>query len=926
MNDQLKMASGKTGGTVECLGMTFPSEDARREHFLGLLAEKLKDPAFRNQEGFPQGSDEAILAMSDPPYYTACPNPFLTEVLEQLTSHSNDDDTLRASEPFAGDVSEGKSDPIYGAHTYHTKVPPKAIARYILHYTKPGDLVLDGFAGTGMTGVAAQLCGDEKAILEMGYKIGKNGAISQRETENDGAVWREFSNLGARMPILNDLSPIATFISNNYGQLSSAGEFVEEAKDVIRLLEDELSWVYERNGHRVLNGIWSDVFFCPICSGEIVYWEAAVDNDQITKSFSCPHCGGTVGKSASKSDGAVKLDRAYETNMDPYLSSVIKLPKMVLVEETIKRDSKSQRIVVDHESYREISQKIRELSPLSSVPVSKFEPGRQTNKLINGSGISYVHHMYTDRALYVYGRLWQIELSTPQFTSFFRFCLTGINNYISKKQGFFGGGGGVAGTLFTPSIHLERNIFDVLRRKLDGIARISRKSARRGFVTTQSADAISNIPNGSIDYIFVDPPFGENFQYAELNSFAEAWLNVSTYTAKDCVMNYVHEKDLLFYMRSMKGAFSEFYRVLKPGRWMTVEFSNTQASVWNSIQAGLQEAGFIVANVAALDKQQGSFNAVTNTTSVKQDLVISAYKPSAGLEDRFKQTGGNIENVWDFVRTHLSYLPAVRFKSGNLDFIVERDPRIIFDRLISWFIRHNSPVPISAHEFQAGLERHFITRDGMVFLPDQISHYERKRAQASQTPQLELFVSDERSAIDWLTDFLRKRPSTRQELHTEFTSQLGAGWRKHEEKPELLALLTDNFLQYDGSGDVPSQIHAYLSTNFKDLRGLEKEDARLKAKAKDRWYVPDPNKAKDLEQKRERSLLKEFDQYKSAPGRKLKEFRLEVLRAGFKTAWGAKDYKTIIDIAQKVPEEALQEDEKLLLWYDQALTRMEADA
>ena len=162
--------------------------------------------------------------------------------------------------------------------------------------------------------------------------------------------------------------------------------------------------------------------------------------------------------------------------------------------------------------------------------------------------------------------------------------------------------------------------------------------------------------------------------------------------------------------------------------------------------------------------------------------------------------------------------------------------------------------------------------------------------------------------------------------HPEFTTQLGAGWKKHETRPELSALLEDNFLQYDDSGDVPSQIHSYLSTNFKDLRGLEKEDPRLKAKANDRWFVPDPSKAKDLEQKRERSLLKEFESYKSAPGRRLREFRLEVLRAGFKAAWAAKDYKAIIGLAQKIPEDALQEDEKLLLWYDQALTRMEGDA
>jgi hypothetical protein len=214
----------------------------------------------------------------------------------------------------------------------------------------------------------------------------------------------------------------------------------------------------------------------------------------------------------------------------------------------------------------------------------------------------------------------------------------------------------------------------------------------------------------------------------------------------------------------------------------------------------------------------------------------------------------------------------------------------------------------------------------MIFLPRQAAEYDKKRGQFAQAPQMELFVSDERSAIDWLVDFLKARPSTYQEMHPEFITQLGAGWKKHEAKPELSALLENNFLKYDGTSDVPSQVHSYLSSNFRDLRGLDKADPRLKAKAQDRWYVPDPNKAQDLEKKREKALMKEFDEYAAASGRKLKEFRLEVLRAGFKAAWGRKDYSTIIKVAQKIPEEALQEDEKLLLWYDQALTRAEAGA
>ena len=76
---------------------------------------------------------------------------------------------------------------------------------------------------------------------------------------------------------------------------------------------------------------------------------------------------------------------------------------------------------------------------------------------------------------------------------------------------------------------------------------------------------------------------------------------------------------------------------------------------------------------------------------------------------------------------------------------------------------------------------------------------------------------------------------------------------------------------------------------------------------------------------RDKALLKEFDAYRAFAGRRLKTFRLEAMRTGFKHAWGNRDYATIIAVAQKVPEEALQEDEKLLLWYDQALTRMESD-
>ena len=90
----------------------------------------------------------------------------------------------------------------------------------------------------------------------------------------------------------------------------------------------------------------------------------------------------------------------------------------------------------------------------------------------------------------------------------------------------------------------------------------------------------------------------------------------------------------------MQRCFQAYCRVLKPGRWITVVFPQlARTPIWNAIQEAMLAAGFVVADVRTLDKQQGSYRQVTST-AVKQDLVISAYKPNGGLEDRFRLKAG----------------------------------------------------------------------------------------------------------------------------------------------------------------------------------------------------------------------------------------------------------------------------------------------
>lgn len=192
-------------GPVFCLGLTFPDDNTRREHFLAILREKLKAPKFRKIEGFPIGEDADILAMSDPPYYTAYPTPFLADLVREWSlGKKKDSSTLYSRNPLAIDVSEGKTDPLYKAHSYHTKVPYKAIVPAILHYTDPGDIILDGFRGSGMTGVAAQVCAHPDPDLKQAVEQARVSAGLP------APVW------GPRHAVLNDLSPAATFIAANY--------------------------------------------------------------------------------------------------------------------------------------------------------------------------------------------------------------------------------------------------------------------------------------------------------------------------------------------------------------------------------------------------------------------------------------------------------------------------------------------------------------------------------------------------------------------------------------------------------------------------------------------------------------------------------------------------------------------------------------
>ena len=832
----------------------------------------------RDVEGFPLGTDEDIIALSDAPYYTACPNPFIKEFVEEY-GHPYDeatDDYHR--EPYTEDVSSNKSNSIYKAHAYHTKVPHEAIMQYILHYTEPGDIVLDGFCGTGMTGVAAQMCGTPSPEFRRKY-----------EEHHKEVTW------GARKAIMNDLSPAATFISYNYNAAIDTGAFEREMDQLLDSVECELGWMYKttavgsaaKDNATINYTLWSDVFICPNCGHEIVFYDIALDNEgNMQPILHCDKCGVEIKKS--------KCKRAIDVRMDRETGKIQKFAKQIPVLINYSFGNKRYNKTPDKMDLGRIDKITQDGINEYWYPTDELIKGEKTADPIN-IGITSVNLFYTVRNLYALSAIWN-RAGKSEYKNQIRFCLTAILmktasrlHNVGFKKGKINLAGAMPNALFIPSILAERNIFQLVRKKIADILPVYslKKDNQNYMVSCGSSTDLSSIPSNSIDYIFVDPPFGSNLMYSELSFIWEAWLKILTNNGKEAIISRPQKKGLSEYQTLFYQCFSEFYRCLKPNRWITIEFHNKNNSVWTAINEAIQRAGFIISYVKTIDKGQGSYNQQIATGSVKQDLAISAYKPTLGFIKSFERKIGDPAMVWEFIRQHLRNLPVAPDgdHDGKIDIVSERQNYLLYDRMVAWHLMHGVSVPMDATEFYRGLDEHFMKRDDMYFLPDQVNEYDQKRSVMElENIEMAFAIQDEKGAIQWL-NYQLTEPQTYQDLQPKYLQELHQ--LRSEKMPELMDLLRENFLQ--------------------------DEDGK--------WYVPDITKAGDVAKLRQKSLLKEFESYLQMKG-KLKVFRSEAIRAGFDKLWKEQDYKTIVSVAERLPEKTIQEDANLLMYYDLSTSRV----
>lgn len=813
---------------------------------LNLTDEKIRNDleSMKNIEGFPIGDVEDIIDISEPPYYTAYPNPYIKDFIEYFgTQYDEENDDYNIGH-YIGDIIEGKNDPIYRAHSYHTKVPPKAIMEFIKHYTKPGDVVFDGFCGSGMTGVAA---------------LSSN-----------------------RNCISIDLASVAGFIAYNYNSKINVSEFNIIAKKILNRIKEEYGWMFEtkHTDGRIGNInyiVWSDEFICPYCNGKFLYWDVAIDLDNgITKKeYECPHCNAVLNNKKAKKS---KINY-YDDLISKEITQTNQKP--VFINYTIGNKRYNKKV---DEYDLELIKKIDNYKIPYWVPTEKMLfKGRKwgdTWRAGSHEGMEYTHQFYFKRNLIILAffneliKKYELNIHLKTLlTSVLRTIVKGNRFTITKRKPKGEITGPLSGTLYMPPLMVERNGINLINsKKKDVVHMFDFEKKSHSLISNQSSTDLLNIPKNSIDYIFIDPPFGDNIMYSELNYLSESWLKSFTQNSKEAIVSKTQNKDLEEYKNLIESCFSQFFKILKPNRWITVEFHNSKAEIWKIIQNAIINAGFVISHVAVLDKVQGTIHQDSLLDiAVKNDLVINAYKPKESFSNNFLNSAGlNME--LEFIEMHLNKLPILDFNN--------RTQQMLYSRLLSYYIQKGFEVRMDSSEFYNLLKMHFEERDGLWFNHNQIIGYEEEKKVNSRLNEIStssqdiLGILNEKDLIIWLSQFL-KTPKTYDEIYTGYTLKV---MTVTDLIPELTQILDENFVKENNKYRLPS--------NFE-----KKERETLRNKHLDKEF----------------NLILENVKNKN----KINEVRKEALFYGLMKLYNEKDVDTVNLIGENLDKKIIESDDDI---------------
>ena len=521
---------------------------------------------------------------------------------------------------YSKPLPSSRSGAFYNTFPYPTKISPEAIAVYIACSTNPGDLVLDAFAGSGSTGVAALLC---EHPTERMRKITKDLNVTP--------VW------GARNAVLYEIGTYASFaIKTILSRLSSreftiaVDSFLKKAQDLVGGLYEAIDLAGDTGTIRYV--IWSEVLECPSCHSEISYFEHGTSRDPVRfkDEIVCPYCK----KVHHVEEMPFTTEEQYDRLLHKQVSRKKRVPAWIYG--TTNGYNWDRQATEADAAY--IAQ-IESTCDVDDVP-QEIQWG-ELHRAGYHYGITHLHHFYTARNYIVMSKLWKLAETYPEkisdalkllLLSYNASHCTLMTRVVAKKNAKdFILTSAQSGVLYISKLPVEKNILLGLKRKVKPFAETYAKLQNcTGQITIHNGSSTKMKENNdSIDFIFTDPPFGDFIPYAEVNQINELWLPKVTNRKDEVIISASQGKDVFTYQELLTQVFSEINRVLKPNHYASIVFHAAKAKVWDVFSEAITGARLQIVHTNILDKTQASFKQVVSDGSVQGDPLFLLKKSLA---------------------------------------------------------------------------------------------------------------------------------------------------------------------------------------------------------------------------------------------------------------------------------------------------------
>lgn len=591
-------------------------------------------------------------------------------------------------------IPSTRTGPLFNAHSYPTKINPMAVMACVLAHTQPGDVVFDGFAGSGATGLAATLCGrpDEKTQVSLQSRV-------------------PILEWGERNAVLYDLSELAAFVSTSLLNPPDPVDFERCANELLNELRSQLSWMYaaeapDGSAGEARHLLWTEHILCPACGQGTTFWKSAVELGpaRIKEFAQCPSCGEQFKAGSAERvierywDDLVGTDRQRRLRTPAYVYGLSGRRRW-------KREVQESDLEL---LLRVAGQELPSSIPYVRMMRSDADRWGYMHRRGYHFGIEYLHDFYTRRNLLAVGKAWELIDAYPEpLQEALRFWVSSYNashstlmtRVVCKKSSEdFVLSGAQPAALYIGGLPVEKNVMTGLHRKLQTVSRaFAQIYGRTNSVTVSCGSCIdTSVPDSSVDYVFTDPPFGDNIQYSEVNFISEAWLGRFTDSQDEAVVSPTQGKTVTEYGQLLKGAFVEAYRILKPGKFMTVAFHSTQPDVWEALRNAWEVAGFELITTSILDKEQTSFKQTTTQGAAQKDPLILLQKPPRGAVAQ--PTSNAAIDHWSVIDS--------RILSDETPQLL-KTKRHLFSYLVTVCLERGVPIPCTAKDFYAELDRRY---------------------------------------------------------------------------------------------------------------------------------------------------------------------------------------------------------------------------